>query len=418
MPAKLITFPLLILTMLAALAAANIAQAARPDNCAPEHREVHGNTSSPCKWDYRAHLITTVEYDVVENVAGNSCQQQITFKPYNASAEQNALASEGLNLYARVHFNTIQSDGTPGSGRTHRLSHNHDVVFTTNSVKFNIGSIHTLESQVAQDAASGQNRSYPFPPNTRFNKRYDVMQISFVHDTGARNKESPWLPIPVNVADFNLLMNDCLAGIKQRLENEAKLEETRQRVEAERIAQERAAAQAAAEAERQRLETEAAREALRLARETELAKTKALIEQLEKEKIIIEIWQEVVTEKQKGAQERAEITNRYLTDIETNAAEFKAGVVEKASEIRRLEEINNAIITAIIAHNDEIEQHIANQAQREAELQQKLDNLTIQPTETPPTPQPTQPTPTPEPTQPTPTPTGRVYDYPLFIGRT
>ena len=105
----------------------------------------------------------------------------------------------------------------------------------------------------------------------------------------------------------------------------------------------------------------------------------------------------MVTEKQKGAQERAEITNRYLTDIESNAAEFKAGVVEKASEIRRLEEINNAIITAIIAHNDEIEQHIANQAQREAELQQKLDNLTIQPTETPPTPQPTQPTPTPSP---------------------
>ena len=406
MPAKLITFPLLILAMLVALAAANIAQAARPDNCAPEHREVHGNTSSPCKWDYRAHLITTVEYDVVENVAGNSCQQQITFKPYNASAEQNALASEGLNLGASVHFNTIQSDGTLGLvWRSENLSYNHDVVFTTNSVKFNIGSIHTLESQVAQDAASGQNRRYPFPPN----KRYDVMQISFGHGTGARNRQSPPLPIPTNVADFNLLMNDCLAGIKQRLENEAKLEETRQRVEAERIAQERAAAQAAAEAERQRLETEAAREALRLARETELAKTKALIEQLEREKIIIEIWQEVVTEKQKGAQERAEITNRYLTDIETNAAEFKAGVVEKAAEIRRLEEINNAIITAIIAHNDEIEQHIANQAQREAELQQKLDNLTIQPTQTPPTP---------EPTQPTPTPTAQAYDYPLFIGRT
>ena len=29
-------------------------------------------------------------------------------------------------------------------------------------------------------------------------------------------------------------MNDCLAGIKQRLENEAKLEETRHKVEAER----------------------------------------------------------------------------------------------------------------------------------------------------------------------------------------
>ena len=414
MPAKLITFPLLILAMLAALAAANIAQAARPDNCPPEHREVHGNTSSPCKWDFRAHLITTVEYSVVENVEGNSCREQITFKPFNASAEQNARASEGLWLSANVEFTSIKSDGTPGSASwRHQLQYSYDAIFASNSIKFNTGSIHTLESGVAQDAYWGDHINDRFYPH----KYYDVMRIDFNHG-GTRNRISPWLPIPANIADFNLLMNDCLAGIKQRLENEAKLEETRQRVEAERIAQERAAAQAAAEAERQRLETEAAREALRLARETELAKTKALIQQLEKEKIIIEIWQEVVTEKQKGAQERAEITNRYLTDIETNAAEFKASVVEKASEIRRLEEINNAIITAIIAHNDEIEQHIANQAQREAELQQKLDNLTIQPTETPPTPQPTQPTPTPEPTQPTPTPTGRAYDYPLFIGRT
>lgn len=383
MTAKLITYPLLILAMLTALAAANIAQAGRPNNCAPEHREVQGNLSSPCKWDYRAHLITTVEYDVVENAAGNSCQQQITFTPFNATAEQNALASEGLNLIASVGFTTIKSDGTPRiPWRAERLSYSGDFTFTTNSVKFNIGDIHTLASQVAQDASWGHD-SLSFAPH----KKYDVMHIYFSPWRNTRNNQSPPLPIPANVADFNLLMNDCLTGIKQRLENEAKLEETRQRVEAERIAQERAAAQAAAEAERQRLETEAAREALRLARETELAKTQALIQQLEKEKIIIEIWQEVVTEKQRGAQERAEITNRYLTDIETNAAEFKTSVVEKATEIRRLEEINHAIITAIIAHNDEIEQHIASQAEREAELQQKLDDLTIQPTEIPPTPE-------------------------------
>ena len=280
MPAKLITFPLLILAMLTALAAANIAQAARPDNCAPEHRELHGNTNSPCKWDFRAHLITTVEYTVVENVEGNSCQEQITFKPFNASAEQNALASEGRDLRFRVEFGTIKSDGTPRQGIwNHVLENSNDAIFTAKSIKFNTGYIHTLEGGVAQYAYWFEDRTRGFTPH----KLYDVMRVILQHGN-ARNQQSPWLPIPANVADFNLLMNDCLAGIKQRLENEAKLEETRQRVEAERIAQERAAAQAAAEAERQRLETEAAREALRLARETELAKTKALIEQLEKEK--------------------------------------------------------------------------------------------------------------------------------------
>lgn len=386
MTAKLISYPLLAFALLATLfAAAQDTFAGRPANCAPEHREVHGNTSSHCKWDFRAHLITAVAYDVVENVEGNSCREQLTFTPFNGSAEQDARAAEGRTLSVHIQIGNIKSDGTPSPGRSHRSSSHYPITVTANSIKFPPGRIHTLESPVGQNANWGE---FGWSPH----ERYDVMRIVFDHN-GTRNHQSPWLPIPANLADFNLLMNDCLAGVKQRLENEAKLEETRQRVAAERVASERAAAQAAADAERQRLETEAAREALRLARETELAKTQALIEQLEKEKIIIGIWQEIVAEKQQGAQERAEITNRYLSDIETNAAEFKASVVEKAVEIRRLEEINTAIIAAIIAHNDEIQQHLASQTQREAELQQKLDALTIQPTEPPPTPQPTQPTP-------------------------
>ena len=192
--------------------------------------------------------------------------------------------------------------------------------------------------------------------------------------------------MPANIADFNLLMNDCLAGIMQRLENEAKLEEVRQKVEAERIAQERAAKQAVAEADRQRLETEGAREALRIARETELAKTQALIEQLEREKIIIGIWQEIVDEKLAGAKARADITNTYLTEIEANDAEFKASVVAKAAEVRRLQEINDAIADAIIAHNDDIERQLALQEEREAEQRKKLEDLQIEVPELTPTP--------------------------------
>ena len=163
------------------------------------------------------------------------------------------------------------------------------------------------------------------------------------------------------------------------------MEETRQKVEAERVALDRTAKEAEAEAERQRLETDAAREALRLARETELAKTQALIQQLEREKVIIGIWQEVVLEKQQGVQARAEITNRYLTEIEANAAEFKASVVAKAANIRRLEEINAAITDAIIAHNDEVERQIVVQAELEAEQRARLEDLTVEVPEPTPT---------------------------------
>ncbi len=121
------------------------------------------------------------------------------------------------------------------------------------------------------------------------------------------------------------------------------------------------------------------REALRIVRETELAKTQALIEQLEREKIILGIWQEIVDEKLAGAKARADITNTYLMEIEANAAEFKASVVAKAAEVRRLQEINDAII----AHNDDIERQLAAQEEREAEQRKKLEDLHIETPELP-----------------------------------
>ena len=380
MALRLIYYPLLAVALtLAVLAAANVAFAERPDTCAPEDREISGNINSDCKWDFHADEITTVEYTVVENAAGNSCHEQLTFSPFNGTAEQGNVGDSDYGV--QVSLSVIGADGQPGRWTsTERLAYGRYSIFGPESIKLNVGYLHTLDDSIREETLwydGSSYASYGIPPTN-----FDVLRIGFSGKSSSVNDFSPWFPIPSNVNDFNLLMNDCLSGIKQHIENEAKLEETRQKVAAERVAQERVAKQAAAEAERQRLETEAAREALRLVRETELAKTQALIEQLEREKIIIGIWQEVVVEKQKGAQARAEITNRYLTEIEGNAAEFKASVVAKAEEIRRLQEINAAITEAIIAHNDEVERQLEIQATREAEQREKLDDLHIEPPET------------------------------------
>lgn len=364
--------------LLATLIPANAAFAERPDDCAPEDREIPGNTSSPCKYDLGADRITTVEYSVMESIKANSCFEVLTFSPYNGPTN-----SDGMS-YVYIHLGRVDERGnTRGQYYADRLARfGRDVIFeTADTIQVPMGSSFYLSSFIPQ-APPGWPVYLDEGDEGNTPSFYPVIQLEIDHDSTRLNDTSEWLPMPANVNDFNLLMNDCLAGIKQRLENEAKLEETRQKVETERVAQQRAAIEAAAEAERQRLETEAAREALRLVRETELAKTQALIEQLEREKIIIGIWQEVVVEKQKGAQARAEITNRYLTEIESNAAEFKASVVAKAEEIRRLQEINAAITEAIIAHNDEVERQLEIQATREAEQREKLDDLHIEPPET------------------------------------
>ena len=378
---RLLSYPLLAAALLmAVLIPANAVFAERPDTCAAEDREISGNINSDCKWDFHADEITKVEYTVVENAAGNSCHERLTFSPFYGTAEWEGISS------VKIPLATLSEQGIPrGSDYAARYGLNRSkagglIVATANTIQILVGYSYTLDSSIPQSTLWTEEPgwSQQYDPSI-----YDVLRVR-IHGTNYEsiNQDSEWLPMPATINDFNLLMNDCLSGIKQRLENEAKAEETRQKVEAERVAQERAAKEAAAEAERQRLETEAAREALRLVRETELAKTQALIEQLEREKIIIGIWQEVVVEKQIGAEARAQITNRYLTEIEANAAEFKASVVAKAEEIRRLQEINAAITDAIIAHNDEVERQLEIQAALEAEQREKLDDLDIEPPET------------------------------------
>ena len=265
--------------------------AERPDTCAPEDREIAGNLTTDCRWDLHADRITTVEYMVVENTAGDSCHEALTFSPFNGTAEW-----ERLGGVTEIEFGSLDVQGTPiwqrGVNRLQR-----SIAPMADSVRIRIGNSFTLDSSVP---SSPKWPVYDENWGSSVDvSQYPVVQLLFSGST-ALNPTSAWLPMPVNINDFNLLMNDCLAGIKQRLDNAAKLEETRQKVEAERVALDRTAKEAEAEAERQRLETDAAREALRLAREIELAKTQALIQQLEREKVIIGIWQEVVLEKQKG----------------------------------------------------------------------------------------------------------------------
>ena len=392
-----LSYPLLtIALLLAVFTAADIVLADRPENCALEDREIPGNTNSPCKWDYHLNEISSVRYEVVENTEGNTCHEALVFSPYNDTWD---VPPDALRMNTRfrrasplvlgkndekgeikpVIFSSSGGVGigvvsNPGNSITfipgyRHFDNSHLTIFY--SVNSNVPERSLWASSYLQHYGGGYIQdSYP--------SDYQALKLDYDYGYGL-NFESSWLSMPANIADFNLLMNDCLAGIKQRLENEAKLEEARQKVEAERVAQNRAAIAAAAEAERQRLETDAARAALRLARETELAKTHALIQQLEREKIIIGIWQEIVNEKLVGAKARAEITNTYLTEIEANAAEFKTSVVAKAAEVRRLQEINDAIADAIIAHNDDIERQLAAQEKREAEQRKRLEDLHVEP---------------------------------------
>ena len=87
--------------------------AERPDTCAPEDREIAGNLTSDCRWDFHADRITTVDYTVVENTAGDSCHEALTFSPFNGTAEWEYL--RGLWIV----FGSFDAQGIPsGSWQT------------------------------------------------------------------------------------------------------------------------------------------------------------------------------------------------------------------------------------------------------------------------------------------------------------
>ena len=198
------------------------------------------------------------------------------------------------------------------------------------------------------------------------------------------NYTSRWLPIPPEINDFPVTLNACLAGVKLRLETEAQVEEDRAKLAAQELAKQHALNEEKAKAALDAQRLASAQKALQIQRETELTKTRSLIARLERDKIILSIWNDIVLARLRGFQERAEITNRYLAEIEANAAAFSAKVREKYEELQRLEALNQAIADSIAAHNAEIEAQLAAAAELEAKNMAKLEDLSV----TPPTPAP------------------------------
>ena len=173
------------------------------------------------------------------------------------------------------------------------------------------------------------------------------------------------------------MLNSCLVEVKLRLEAEAQAEEDRAKLAAGELERQQALNEEIAKAnlDAQRLAT--AQQAFLIQQETELAKTRSLIAQLEREEIILGVWNDIVLERLCGSQERAEITNRHLGEIEANTAAFSAQVQEKYQELPRLEALNRAIADSIAAHNKAIEAQLVAAAELEAKNIGKLRDLEV-----------------------------------------
>ena len=79
---------------------------------------------------------------------------------------------------------------------------------------------------------------------------------------------------------------------------------------------------------------------------------------------------------------RAKNTSTFMAEVEANKAAFVASVQSKVEELRRLQEINEALLAAIQAHNQTILDELAIQQALEEKQKQAIQDLEVQPSDT------------------------------------
>ena len=171
------------------------------------------------------------------------------------------------------------------------------------------------------------------------------------------------------------MMNDCVHGIRLRLETEATQETLRQKLAAEELQKQQALAAELAQAELDAIRLQSAKAQLVLVQEQELVKTRSLKARLERDRVIISVIQDIASERIKGAEERAAITHAYLKEIEANYGYFNAAVQARYDELQRLEALNQTIAGAIAAHDAAIQANLEHAEALEEQNRQKLDDL-------------------------------------------
>ena len=355
----------------------SMTHADRPIDCTPEDRVVSGNTNTDCKWDFRMDEVTGVRFVVLEHEGADACYGALEFYPYDFED----LAPGGDLVLAVSKSPTITGQPVVSTWDYDRYTVGAPHEPGNSSLRV-VGDLFDLNTPIPNGWRIGSFYSVYLPSTTYYNLGVYV-KVKFGESPGI-NSGSRWFPIPAEVNDFPVMLNACLAGIKLRLETEAQSEEDRVKLVAGELERQQALNEETAKANLDAQRLAAAQQALLIQRETELAKTRSLIAQLEREKIILGVWNDIVLERLRGFQERAEITNRYLAEIEANAAAFSAKVQDKYGELQRLESLNQAIADSIAAHSKEIGAQLIAAAELEAKNMEKLKDLEV----TPPTPAP------------------------------
>ena len=354
-----------------------------PEECADEDRKVPGNRSTPCR--YVLPELTEIEYRIRFDYP--NCIEELVFhlpgiKPL---PEQ---WSRSLDVYLT----------TPGNIRFDRMSELYDMFVRDGRLTMHNdyiayrGYTWNLSSVVA-----GPSWFYVHPDSlTQKPLARITLQISFGEITGLSNPAQ--YPDAGNTVE---LANSCLSLVQQekadrehaaRLAREAEAEQARIQAELAAVAreEEQALREAEAQAEQARLELEAAKSRQITIAKIEATRTETLIAEIAHKELIAGILQEIARIRLAGQDDRARLTNEFLTRMESSGAEFDAETAEVEARIQEYLDFNEKLIAQIEAYYENVQTRLLEtQAKLEAQYAQ-IEAIEQEVLENPSTPVPTQ----------------------------
>ena len=183
----------------------------------------------------------------------------------------------------------------------------------------------------------------------------------------------------LNLAHTNALIR----RLEDDREHQAAVEkaevEAAARIESQKDADEKAEQQAQRDAESQARiaaqELAAAQESKRRIAATELLKTQTLETQIEHEEVVADIFREIVRIRLAGHEDRARITNEYMTRAEATAASFEEETVETEGRIQAYLDFNAELLDRLGEYQADIGARLERVRASVAEQQASIDAL-------------------------------------------
>lgn len=310
-------------------------------------RAIPGNTQSPCKQlDYLDGIQPPVYIvEQFNDVRGEyACQGFLEFRSSSPLTEHSyiAVGGSGRKSEENARLNWYLSSDLSANSWNEHISYviagyypwggsDHAFLADESTVRIQLGRPLYLEDPVSDE--SPYVYSY-LVVTARFANQGEAGSYVVVSDTFHR---------PQEIADYQLLMNQCLASIARQLEQETAVEEARQLAQEDKVKAETAAEEAKKQAELAAIELASAEAALLAAEELNATLLQETILAIKREDAIRAAWQQVMLVRMAGLEERTTIWNEAVSRWAEEDLQFSTAMEARIQEVERLQALNAAL---------------------------------------------------------------------------